>query len=48
MSIFGHAIAKLFRHYIDASLHKTDVITNILVMHMGTNDILNQKSIKIL
>ena len=38
---FGGATSKHFHHYIQPTLNEKNVKTDIAVLHMGTNDILN-------
>ena len=38
---FGGAASKLFRHYIQRTLNETNLKTEIVVLHMKTNIILN-------
>ena len=40
---FGGATSKHFHHYICPTLNETNVITDIAVLHMGTNDIINSE-----
>ena len=40
---FGGATPKHSHHYFCPILNKTDVITDIAVLHMGTNDIINSE-----
>ena len=40
---FGGATSKYFHHYIRPTLSETEVITDIAVLHMGTNDIINSE-----
>ena len=35
----GDATSKHFHHYIRSTLNEKDVMTDIVVLHMGTNDI---------
>ena len=39
----GGATSKYFHHYIRPTLNETDMITDIAVLHMGTNDIINSE-----
>ena len=34
---------KYFRHYIRLTLNKTDMITDIVVLHMSTDEIINSE-----
>ena len=38
---FGGATSKHFYHYIQPTLNEENIKTNVAVLHMGTNDILN-------
>ena len=38
---FGGATSKHFHHHVQPTLNKRNVKTDIAVLHMGTNDILN-------
>ena len=40
---FGGATSKHFHHYIQPTLNETNIKTDIVVLHMGTNSILNAK-----
>ena len=43
---FGGATSKHFHHYIQPRLNEKNVKTDIAVLHMGTNDILNAEGDK--
>ena len=43
---FGGATSKHFHHYMQPMLNKKNVKTDIAVLHMGTNDILNAEGDK--
>ena len=43
---FGGATSKHFHHYIQPTLNEKNVKTDIAVLHMGTNDILNAEGDK--
>ena len=43
---FGGATSKHCYHYIRPTLNETDVITDIAVLHKGTNDIISSEGIK--
>ena len=43
---FGGATSKHFYHYIQPTLNEKNVKTDIAVLHMGTNDILNAEGDK--
>ena len=45
-SFFGGATSKHFHHYIQPTLNKKNVKTDIAVLHMGTNGILNAEGDK--
>ena len=38
---FGGATSKHFYHYIQPTLNEENIKTNVAVLYMGTNDILN-------
>ena len=40
---FGSATSKHFHHYIPPFLNETDLITDTVLLHMGTNDIINSE-----
>ena len=43
---FGGATSRHFHHYIQPTLNEKNVKADIAVMHMGTNDILNEEADK--